>query len=112
MDELFNALKELDQANIQANDMIHLRIQQRNGKKCITTVEGLKDTKETPMKEIAQKMRKTFNCSASIVFAMVDGVKNTKEKCIQLSGDKRNDIKKFLIDFKIVEENKIKIHGY
>lgn len=92
----------------ETNNIVHLRIQQRNGRKCITIVEGLQETKEVPLKKLTKHFRKSFNCSATLV----DDKGNNNKKVIQLSGDKRNDISDYLIKNKIVEKNKINIHGY
>lgn len=89
---------------------IHIKIQQRNGKKSFTIVEGL-DKIELPegkkmddfLSGIAQKFRKSFNCSATVI---------KKDNSIKLSGDQRDNISKFIINHKIVNEDQIKIHGF
>lgn len=43
---------------------IHLRVQQRNGRKCITTVQGLDE--DLDMKRICKAMKRDFNCNGSI----------------------------------------------
>ena len=48
---------------------IHLRVQQRNRKKCITFVEGLDSLScfnENFLEDAAKYFRKNFNCSAII----------------------------------------------
>ena len=75
-----------------ADKKIHLRIQQRNGKKCITTIQGLDD--DLDIKRIAKAMRKEFNCNGSIEQNEQYG------EIIQLQGDQRDNI----VDWLIVQE--------
>jgi len=84
---------------------IHIRIQQRNGRKCISIVEGLNDLNldDKHIQKLAKTFRKTFNCSAIV---------KDSGNVIQLQGDRRNDIKNFLIDNKLCEKDDIKIHGF
>lgn len=85
---------------------IHLRIQQRNRKKSITFVEGLDklyDNDINFLENTAKYFRKNFNCSAII---------KKPENVIQLQGDQRILIKKFLIDNKLADESQIKTHGF
>lgn len=43
---------------------IHIRVQQRNGRKCITTIQGLDD--DLDLKRMCKAMKRTFNCNGSI----------------------------------------------
>ena len=81
---------------------IHLRIQQRNGKKCITIVENLDkiDSSKEFMTKISKSFKEKFHCASTI-----------KDTVIQLSGDHRDGIKKLLLSEKYVTEDQIKIHG-
>ena len=89
-------LKALDpfSATSIADKKIHLRIQQRNGKKCITTVQGLDD--DLDIKRIAKAMRKEFNCNGSIEQNEQYG------EIIQLQGDQRDNIAEWLIEQEIL----------
>ncbi len=95
-----------DAANAAAisGEKIHLRCQQRNGRKCITTVQGLSTDLE--LKKILKRFKKTFNCNGAMV--------NDKElgDIIQLSGDQREGIRKFLVDNEISENDDITVHGF
>ena len=84
-------------------EKIHLRCQQRNGRKCITTVQGLSSDLE--LKKILRHFKKTFSCNGALV--------NDKElgDIMQLSGDQREGIKKFLVDSEINNANDIVVHG-
>lgn len=86
-----------------SGDKIHLRCQQRNGRKCITTVQGL--SSELELKKILRHFKKTFSCNGALV--------NDKElgDIMQLSGDQREGIKKFIIDNELSNANDIVVHG-
>lgn len=100
----FDPFKKIDNNN---KDIVHIRVQQRNGKKCITIVSGLVDSEMLPLKKLAKKLRKKMNCSAVVI-----NDKENDEKIIQLSGDKRNDVKDYLVKYQIVDDDQIKMHGY
>lgn len=97
---------------------IHIRVKQRNGKKCITLIEGL--AKDLDLKKISKALRKTFNTSVSIL--KIDDDKGNDRgddevmyhKILQLQGDKRKEVNEFLIKYKIWEEPDppIKVHGF
>lgn len=87
---------------------IHIRIQQRNGKKCITTIEGLED--DLDLKRICRSMRKTFNCNGNVT-----SLKDSEEEVIQLQGDQRENVKLWLLEQEIVTKSDIArlvIHGF
>eukprot|EP00250_Pteridium_aquilinum_P000571 c10653_g2_i1 orf=222-476(+) len=48
-----------------AKDYVHVRIQQRNGRKSLTTVQGLK--KEFNYNKILKDFKKEFCCNGSLV---------------------------------------------
>ncbi len=82
---------------------VHLRVQQRNGRKCITTIQGLAD--DLDIKKIARALKKTFHC---------DGTVNVDEEhgeIVQLSGDQRTNVREFLLDQQICHADQIVIHG-
>ena len=87
-----------------SDEKIHLRCQQRNGRKCITTVQGL--SSELELKKIVKQFKKTFNCNGAIVTDSELG------EVIQLSGDQREGVKKFLVDREITTSNDITVHGF
>ena len=90
--------------NEKKQNIVHIRIQQRNAKKTITTIEGL-DT-SIDFKKIVKYIKKKFNCNGSIIRTEDD------IDIIQLQGDQRENIKNFLIKENIVSEDFIKIHGF
>jgi len=82
---------------------IHVRMQQRNGRKCITTIQGLAD--DLDIKLIARALKKTFQCNGSITQDPELG------EILQLSGDQRANVRQFFIDEEVCYEDQIVIHG-
>jgi translation initiation factor 1 len=86
---------------------LHIRIQKRNGKKCITTVAGFEE--DLDVKRICKYMRKHFSCNGNVT--------NDKEEgdVIQLQGDQRDNVKQWLLENEIIdkkEADRIVVHGY
>lgn len=82
---------------------VHIRKTQRNARKCFTIVEGLAD--DLDLKKICKYLSKKNQCSGAIL---------TDEKfgeVIKLTGDKREQVKEFLIDQEICKPEQIHIHG-
>lgn len=84
--------------------IVDIRIQQRNGRKTITTIEGL--PKEFDLKTIMKAFKKEFACNGTISTDPVYG------EIIQLNGDHRDKIASFLVDEEIAKREHIKIHGF
>ncbi|KAF2807788.1 anaphase-promoting complex subunit Apc5 [Mytilinidion resinicola] len=76
----------------QSQNYIHIRIQQRNGRKTLTTVQGL--PKKFDQKKILKVIKKKFACNGTIVNDTEMG------EVIQLQGDQRKDVHDFLVDKK------------
>ncbi len=82
---------------------VHVRVQQRNGRKCITTVEGLAD--DLDLHKITRALKKTFQCNGSVTEDPELG------EIIQLSGDQRTNVREFFVDQEVCFEDQIVIHG-
>ncbi|KAL2316754.1 hypothetical protein Fmac_030630 [Flemingia macrophylla] len=87
-----------------AKEYVHIRIQQRNGKKSLTTVQGLR--KEFSYEKILRDLKKEFCCNGNVVHDKELG------KIIQLQGDQRKNVSHFLIQAGLVRKDQIKIHGF
>ncbi|KAK1451197.1 translation initiation factor SUI1 [Colletotrichum cuscutae] len=74
----------------KGQDYIHIRIQQRNGRKTLTTIQGL--PKRFDQKKILKVIKKKFACNGTIVEDQDLG------EVLQLQGDQRKAIHDFLID--------------
>ena len=64
-----------------SEEKVHVRVQQRNGRKCITTVAGLAD--DLDIKRICKAFKKNFSCNGAVQKDLEVG------EVIQLSGDQR-----------------------
>ena len=85
-------------------EYVHVRIQQRNGRKSLTTVQGLK--KEFSYNKILKDLKKEFCCNGTVVQDSELG------QVIQLQGDQRKNVSGFLVQAGIVKKEHIKIHGF
>jgi translation initiation factor 1 len=83
---------------------VHIRVQQRNGRKCITTVQGLAD--DLDVQKITRALKKTFQCNGSVTQDPEHG------EIIQLSGDQRTNVREFFVTQDVCHEDQIVIHGF
>ena len=83
---------------------IDLRIQQRNGRKTVTTLQGLPS--EYDHKKILKVFKKTLACNGTIVEDDELG------EVLQMSGDQRMKVAEFLVKEGIAKKSSIKIHGF
>ncbi|KAF8212380.1 eukaryotic translation initiation factor 1 [Mycena galopus ATCC 62051] len=84
-------------------DYIHIRIQQRNGRKTLTTLQGL--PKQYDPKKLLKAFKKEFACNGTLVDDEKMG------QVIQLQGDQRAKISTFLVEHE-VDKSTIKVHGF
>jgi len=80
---------------------------ERNGRKTLTTVQGL--PKKFDQKKILKVIKKKFACNGTIVNDSEMG------EVIQLQGDQRKDVQEFLVDKKEgleLDAKTIKVHGF
>ena len=84
-------------------EYVHIRIQQRNSRQKITTVEGLPDKYD--LKRILKVCKREFACNGSIVNDRTYG------EVLQLQGDQRDNMSKFLSVVQLVPDSHVKIHG-
>ncbi|KAG6416516.1 hypothetical protein SASPL_123947 [Salvia splendens] len=87
-----------------SKEYVHIRVQQRNGRKSLTTVQGLK--KEFSYNKILKDLKKEFCCNGTVVQDPELG------QVIQLQGDQRKNVSTFLVQATIVKKEQIKIHGF
>jgi translation initiation factor 1 len=81
-----------------------LRIQQRNGRKTLTTIQGL--PQELDQKKLLKAFKKVFACNGTIVDDEEMG------QVIQLQGDHRQKVYNFLIEERIASKDDVKVHGF
>ncbi|XP_069107544.1 eukaryotic translation initiation factor eIF1-like [Argopecten irradians] len=83
---------------------IHIRIQQRNGRKTLTTVQGINP--QFDLKKIVKACKKEFACNGTVVEHPEYG------EVIQVQGDQRNNIRDFLKMVNIATDEQLKVHGF
>jgi len=88
----------------KGGDFIHIRIQQRSGRKTLTTVQGI-DPKYD-FKKIVRAAKKEFACNGTVVEHPEYG------EVIQLQGDQRTNISDLLKKYNLAKEDNIKVHGF
>ncbi|KAM9061315.1 LOW QUALITY PROTEIN: eukaryotic translation initiation factor 1b-like [Sarcophilus harrisii] len=79
-------------------DYVHIRIQQRNGKKTLTTVQRVADDYDK------MKLVK-FACNDTAIERPEYGV-------MQLQGDQRKNICQFLLEVGVLKESPLKVQGF
>ena len=93
-----------DNNGVQTEEKVHVRVQQRSGRKCITTVAGLAD--DLDIKRICKAFKKNFSCNGAVQKDEDVG------EVIQLSGDQRTNVKSFLVDQEICLSDSVVLHGF
>ena len=83
---------------------LDIRIQQRNGRKTLTTVQGL--PKELDPKKVLKVFKKEFACNGTIVDDEDLG------EVIQLQGDHRVKVGQILVEEGICTKEGVQIHGF
>ena len=86
------------------DSIVHIRIQQRNGRKTLTTVQGLSE--EYDLKKIVRVCKKEFSCNGTVVEHPEYG------EVLQLQGDQRMKICGFLSEANLVKKDQLKVHGF
>lgn len=103
----FNLLNDFA-ANVLDKPKLHIRIQKRNGKKCITTIQGFEE--DLDVKRICKAMRKKFSCNGNVTQNEED-----LDEVIQLQGDQRENVKQWMLDNEVIAKNeadRIVVHGF
>lgn len=85
-------------------DKVHIRVQQRNRRKCILTVTGLAD--DLDLKRICKALKRNFKCNGAVVKDDEYG------EVIQLQGDHRTGVVSFLTEQEICPKDIIVVHGH
>jgi len=93
-----------DIGGVLGSGIIHIRIQQRNGRKTLTTIQGI--SQEFDKKKLVRAFKKEFACNGTVVEHPEYG------EVIQLQGDQRNNVCLFLTKIGIAKEDQLKVHGF
>lgn len=99
----FADLTEDREEETQKED-IHIRIQQRNGRKSLTTIQGISQNYD--LKRIIKVVKKEFHCNGTVVEHPEYG------EVLQLQGDQRKNMKMFLTQIGLASSDQIKVHGF
>ncbi|KAI8640174.1 translation initiation factor SUI1 [Parasitella parasitica] len=94
---------EEDKGTSKSN-YFHIRVQQRNGRKTLTTLQGL--PKEIDCKRLLKAVKKSFACNGTVIEDEEHG------EIIQLQGDHRVKLGEFIVTEGIAKKSEIKIHGF
>ncbi|KAH7431937.1 hypothetical protein KP509_08G074500 [Ceratopteris richardii] len=105
----FDPFKEVDNSTestpgVGSQGAVHVRVQQRNGRKGLTTVQGI--NKSFSYNKILKDLKKEFCCNGNVVVDLELG------QVIQLQGDQRKNVAQFLTQRGILKKEQIKLHGY
>uniref|UniRef100_A0A4W5KK46 Eukaryotic translation initiation factor 1 n=1 Tax=Hucho hucho TaxID=62062 RepID=A0A4W5KK46_9TELE len=103
-DPFADATKGNDRLPSGTDDYIHIRIQQRNGRKTLTTVQGI--ATDYDKKKLVKAFKKKFACNGTVIEHPEYG------EVIQLQGDQRKNICTFLIEIGLAKEEQLKVHGF
>jgi len=93
-----------DDAGPGDQGLVHIRIQQRNGRKTLTTVQGM--SSDYDFKKIVKVAKKEFACNGTVVEHPEYG------EVIQLQGDQRENICRLLVQCGLVKSEQLKVHGF
>ncbi|XP_040856012.1 eukaryotic translation initiation factor 1-like [Ochotona curzoniae] len=85
-------------------DYIHIRIQQRNGREILTTVQGIAD--DYDKKKLVKAFKKKFACNGTVIEHPEYG------EVIQLQGNQHKNICQFLVEIALAEDDQLKVHGF
>ncbi|KAK7815027.1 hypothetical protein U0070_024370 [Myodes glareolus] len=103
-DPFADASKGDDLLPAGTEDYIHIRIQQRNGRKTLTTVQGIAD--DYDKKKLVKAFKKKFACNGTVIEHPEYG------EVIQLQGDQCKNICQFLIEIGLAKDDQLKVHGF
>jgi len=92
-----------DESGVQ-DGLVHIRIQQRNGRKTLTTIQGL--STEYDLKKIVRACKKEFACNGTVIEHPEYG------EVLQLQGDQRTKICGWLTKTGLVRSDQLKVHGF
>merc|ERR1719201_350840 len=111
----FDLGNDMSKTNDDGGNKVHIRVQQRNGRKSWTTVQGFPDKVRLPKSgkvlsldwpKILKALKKTFKASGVIIDNEEHG------KIIQMQGDIRKEIAEFFVEATaIITKEQIMIHG-
>ncbi|XP_057357053.1 eukaryotic translation initiation factor 1-like [Manis pentadactyla] len=85
-------------------DYIHTRIQQRNGRKTLTAVQGMAD--DYKKKKLVKVFKKKSACNGTVIEPP------KYEEVIQPQGDQCRNIPQFPVETGVAEDDQLKARGF
>ncbi|VDO48317.1 unnamed protein product [Schistosoma margrebowiei] len=101
--QTYDPFAEEGESNVEGR-IVHIRIQQRNGRKTLTTVQGIPERFDK--RKILKYCKKHFACNGTVVEHEEYG------EVLQFQGDQRDNLKSFLCEMNIVTPEEVKLHGF
>lgn len=92
-----------DKEDIFSKTVVTIKVQKRNGKKCITSVIGMAE--DLDLKKIISYYKKKYSCNGSIIKDDEYG------EIMILTGDQKENMYNFLIDQEICKKDEIIVKG-
>lgn len=89
-----------------SKDYIHIKSQQRNIRKTLTTLQEIKGWWFTIKKKLVKPLKKKFASNGTVIEHPEDG------EVIPLQGDQSKNICQFLLEIGRVKDSQLKVHGF
>ncbi|ELK32936.1 Eukaryotic translation initiation factor 1 [Myotis davidii] len=89
---------------VQWAPSIHISIQQRNGRKTLTSVQGI--TGDYNKMKLVNAFKMKFACNGTVI------EHPEYEEVIQLQGDQRKNICQFLVETRLTNDDHLKVHAF
>ncbi|KEG05759.1 translation factor SUI1 [Trypanosoma grayi] len=106
MDPELNSVVDQQKRSVQdvlGAQKVHIRVQQRKGKKFVTSVQGLNPALN--FRRINREFQRRWGCNGTVITTPDAGT------VIQLQGNWSEDIKKFLLHENMATEQNLEIHS-
>ncbi|XP_038959437.1 eukaryotic translation initiation factor 1-like [Rattus norvegicus] len=100
-DPFADASKGDDRLPAGTENYIRIRIQQRNSRKTLTTVQGITD--DYDKKKLVKAFKKKFACNGAVI---------DPPDYIQLQGAQRKNVCQLLIETGLAKDGQLKVHGF
>lgn len=94
----------MDPFGDETHFVVDVTVKQRNGRKMITHIANIPNEYDLP--KILKYMKRICKCGGAILKT------EEGEEVIQLSGDQRQNVFDFLIQYDVMDKHNIKIHGF
>ncbi|KAG5503463.1 hypothetical protein JKF63_05602 [Porcisia hertigi] len=102
VETIVNQQRETERA-VLGGQKVHIRVQQRKGKKFVTTVQGL--NQKLNFRRINREFQRRWGCNGTVIQSTEAGT------VIQLQGNWSEKIKQFLLEEHMATENNLEIHS-